>query len=473
LEALPLALELAAARMRALSPAQLLERLSQRLDLLKAGRGADARQQTLRATIEWSYDLLTPEEQRLFARLAVFRGGCTLEAGEEVAAADLDALQSLVDKSLVRYSNRRYWMLETIREYASERLEDSGEGEELRRQHAEWFLAYVEETEPRALLGSPDEKELLDRLAREYDNLRAVLDHLEAAGDGERVLRLTGAMWPLWALRGPIAEGQRWLEHALASGGGTAVARAHALTGLMSLGELAGEARQARAEEELTLYRELGDAWGATHAVFMLGFAAAELESDEIAQQHWEEALDGFQEVGDEHFATVTRDCLAWVYAELGDRRRATALNEDNLRRAREASNRRVEAFALDRMAMLALDEGRVEEAVSLLNESVVLYRALEVPAEAAECLCYIAATAAAARPPEHAVSILSTALSRFDELGVTVPFWVERRNKRTLAVVRGQLEDSAFDAAWERGKQLTLDEAVALALGEVDQPDA
>jgi non-specific serine/threonine protein kinase len=363
-------------------------------------------------------------------------------------------------------------MLETIREFATERLTESGEAEGLRRRHAEHFLAFVEEVEPRALLGSPHEKELLDRIARERDNLRATLDQLEAEGDGELVLRVAGAMWPLWAFRGPIGEGQRRLEHALAFGGGTAAARANALTGLLSTGELTGEALRARAEEELVLYRELGDAWGAAHAVFMLGFAAAEQENDEIARQRWEEALGGFQGVGDEHFATVTRDCLAWVYAELGDRRRAIALNEDNLRRARESSNRRVEAFALDRMAMVTLDEGRVDEAVALLRESMALYRDLEIPSEAAECLCYVAATEAAAGQPERAASFLSTALSRFDELGATVPFWVARRNERTLAAVRGQLGDSAFAAAWEEGTRMSLDDAIELALAEAE-PDA
>ena len=136
LDELPLALELAAARVKALSPAQILERLERRLPLLTGGaRDLPERQRTLRATIEWSHELLTPEEQRLFARLAVFSGGCTLEAAEQVADAELDTLQSLVDKSLVRSSGGRYWMLETIREYAAEQLEQSGEAEELRRRH--------------------------------------------------------------------------------------------------------------------------------------------------------------------------------------------------------------------------------------------------------------------------------------------------------------------------------------------------
>ena len=173
LDNLPLALELAAARVRVMSPEQLLERLSGRLDLLKAGRGADPRQQTLRATIEWSHDLLTEGEQRLFARMAVFRGGCTLEAAEEIAAADLDTLQSLVDKSLVRFSEGRYWMLETINDFAGELLAASGESESLRDRHLAFYLALVEEAEPQ--LTGRDQRAWFERLALEQENVREAL----------------------------------------------------------------------------------------------------------------------------------------------------------------------------------------------------------------------------------------------------------------------------------------------------------
>src|SRR5205823_3402896 len=182
--------------------------------LLKGGRDTDPRQQTLRATIEWSYDLLSPEERQLFARLAVFRGGCTLEAAEEVADADLDTLQSLVDKSLLRHTHERFWMLETIREYAIERLEESGEAEELRRRHSEHFLALAEEAYPN-LRGSP--KEWLGRLEREHDNLRSALDGLEAAGETQPALRLAGALFRFWYLRGHFPEGRTRLERLLAA----------------------------------------------------------------------------------------------------------------------------------------------------------------------------------------------------------------------------------------------------------------
>ena len=153
LDDLPLGVELAAARTKALSPAQILERLSDRLDLLKAGRDADARQQTLRATIAWSYDLLLEEEQRVFLALSVFVGGCTLEAGEEVAEADLDSLQSLVEKSLLRFTSERYWLLETIREFAAEQLAPSAGAERLARRHLAYYFALAEDVDEHRKVG--------------------------------------------------------------------------------------------------------------------------------------------------------------------------------------------------------------------------------------------------------------------------------------------------------------------------------
>ncbi len=192
LDDLPLAVELAAARTSVLSPAQILERLAQRLDLLKGGRDAEARQQTLRGTIEWSYELLTDEEQHLFARLAVFAGGCTLEAAEEVAEADLDTLQSLVDKSLVRFTNERFWMLETIREYAAEQLDRWGEAEQSRRRHAEYFLSVAES----AHMTFESVRHVPQLVAPEVDNLRAAMSR--AAGDPQLVGQIAVSLEMFW-----------------------------------------------------------------------------------------------------------------------------------------------------------------------------------------------------------------------------------------------------------------------------------
>ena len=186
------------------------------LDLLKGGRDADPRQQTLRATIEWSYDLLAEEEQQLFARLSVFQGGCTLEAAEGVIAADIDGLQSLVEKSLLRRSDGRYWMLETIRDLARERFDASGEAEALGRDHAEWFLAVAERAEP--FLKSAEQEDWLQRLEDDHDNLRQSLDWLLAHDETELAGRLAAALWLFWWMHGHFGEARRWLRRALEAG---------------------------------------------------------------------------------------------------------------------------------------------------------------------------------------------------------------------------------------------------------------
>jgi len=214
LDNLPLALEFAAARVKALSSGQILERLERRLPLLTgSARDLPERQRTLRATIAWSYELLAPEEQRLFARLFVFSGGCTLDSVEEVADTDLNVLQLLVDKSLIRHTDERFWMLETIREFAAERLQSSGEAEGLQRRHAAHFLALTEEAEPN-LRWSGSPAEWLDRLEREHDNLRASLDCLQAADETQLRMQLAGAVSRFWIMSGHSAEGLRRLESA-------------------------------------------------------------------------------------------------------------------------------------------------------------------------------------------------------------------------------------------------------------------
>jgi predicted ATPase/class 3 adenylate cyclase len=212
LDNLPLAVELAAARTRALTPGQMLARLSQRLDLLKGGRDLDPRQQTLRATIEWSYDLLSDAEKQLFRRLSVFAGGCTLEGAEEVAGADLDTLQSLVEKSLVRFSEGRYSMLETIREFAAERL-DSLETDAVRRRHRSHMVALAEASAQS--LHSAGESAMSARLAPEYANVRATVSYALAAQEPDDVGRVLGGLYPFLISHGQLGEVREWAEAAL------------------------------------------------------------------------------------------------------------------------------------------------------------------------------------------------------------------------------------------------------------------
>ncbi len=214
LDSLPLAVELAAARAKAVSPAQMLERLSQRLDLLKGGRDADPRQQTLRTTIEWSYDLLSDDEKQLFRRLSVFAGGCTLEAAETVAGATLDSLQSLVEKSLLRFSTERYSMLETIRQFAAERL-DAPEAEAARRRHRAYFVALAEANAEKLHTG--EESAVSARLTLDYANVRAAVSYALEAEAPDDVGRLVGALYPFLISHGHPAEALGWVEAALAA----------------------------------------------------------------------------------------------------------------------------------------------------------------------------------------------------------------------------------------------------------------
>jgi predicted ATPase len=469
LDSLPLAVELAAARTSVLTPGQILERLSQRLDLLIGGRDAEARQQTLRATIEWSYELLDDDEKRLFTRLAVFSGGCTLEAAEQVADADLDTLQSLVDKSLLRFTDGRYRMLETIREYAAERLEKSGDAEELRRSHADYFLALAQEAEPRILGMSP--QDWLDRLEREHDNLRAAFGSLETAGETQLALELGGTIWEFWCLRGHAAEGWRHLEHLLELDERPTKARAKALTGSVHLAPQVGAADPAahrrRAEEAVALHRELGDRWSIAFAEYELGNGLALTGDFASARPLVERSVQRLREVGDEHRALQAIRCLAWCHLELGDRERAKHFYEELLRGAQAAGDQQMEARALVTLSPFASAEGRNEEALALLEEAYRLDREYGDPFEIVNDLAYFGRAVAFADRAAVAVRLVSLHEAMYDELGLAPMSWVVKILDEGISRARTQLDEAAFAEAWDEGRKLTSDEAVALALRE------
>ena len=252
LDRLPLAIELAAARCKALSPEQILDRLSESLDLLRGGRDADPRQQTLRATIEWSYNLLSDEERQLFRALSVFRGGCTLQAAEAVCDADIDTLQSLVEKSLLRFTRERYWMLETIREFARERLSKATENDRLARRHARHYLTRLEAIDP--VIRGPRTVEFLAWYAAEEDNLRATLERL-AARSPDEAARVAYLLSLYWVARGALDEGRDRLEELLAIPSLDGLSRASLLQRLSDIEERLGnlDAAQSAGEEAVTL----------------------------------------------------------------------------------------------------------------------------------------------------------------------------------------------------------------------------
>jgi predicted ATPase len=478
LDDLPLALELAAARVKALSSAQILERLERRLPLLTGGaRDLPERQRTLRSTIEWSHDLLTSEEQRLFARLALFRGGCTLEAAEEVTQADLDTLQSLVDKSLLRHREERYGMLETIREYAAERLEASGEADELNRRHAEHFLAVAEEAEPHLLEQASGTDlhrgsgEWLDRLESEVDNLRAAIDWFQVSGEGQLAMQLAGAVSEFWCGKDHVPEGRSRLESALQSDQRPTAARAKALTGAAHMARDSGDPSTARlrAEEALALYRTLGDAWRTAHSQLWLGLAVADEGEFSEAHRLFDESAELFGELGDEHNVLLATRMVAWMHNELGDRQRARAVHEENLGRARALRNRGLEATTLGALASYAIDEGRVDDAGSLSTGSLRIYAELGSRSGVAQQLFRCAGALAIAGKAGTATRLLSCAEALHEELGMGVFPHLTVENEITLAAIGGQLNDAAFAEAWEEGRSLKADDAVALALDSLE----
>ena len=400
LDGLPLAIELAAARVKLLPPQTLLARLAHRLQVLTGGaRDAPVRQQTLRNTLAWSYDLLDAGEQRLFRRLSVFAGGCTLEAAEglyeelgEQPAGVLDGVASLIDKSLLRQAEQegeepRLLMLATIREYGLEALASSGEMESTRRAHASYYLALAEDAELE--LVGPQAPVWLDRLEREHDNLRAALSwSLEQVGDAgtsedERsrqiVLRLAGALREFWRVHGHISEGRNLLERALtAREGSDAFVQAKALLAAATLTYVQGEYERAETlcKESLALYRELDDQPGIAHSLHELGLVASTRGDTATARSLLAESLALARTVDDEQLIAWVLLHQGQVESSQGEYGKARALFEESLAIHRRRQNKRLIARTLSQLARVLLISGRDRVQVSpLLEECLAVSR--------------------------------------------------------------------------------------------------
>ncbi len=389
LDGLPLAIELAAARIKLLPPQALLARLGQRLAFLTGGlRDAPARQQTLRNTIDWSYRLLDVQEQRFFRRLSVFVGGCTLEAVEAVcnAARDLtiDVLErasSLIDKSLLRQAEPeeepRFLMLETIREYGLEALKAAGEEEMTRQAHARYYLSLAEKAESE--LHGPEQAMWFDRLEQEHDNLRASLHWLlEGEAGHERIemaLRLGGALWWFWFVRGPRSEGWAELSRVLERSAGVAApVRAKAL---LAAGWLASLLRHPRAEglcqESLALYRELGDKAGMANASLRLGVVALRKSQLAVLRSRSEESLALFKELGDKEYIGWSLSNLATAALFQGDYTKAHLLAEQSLALFRELGDRGAVMVVLLYLAKTLIYEGDATKAQAVLEKGLAI----------------------------------------------------------------------------------------------------
>jgi predicted ATPase/class 3 adenylate cyclase len=469
LDNLPLAIELAAARASVLTPAQILERLSKRLDLLRGGRDAEARQQTLRATIDWSYDLLNRDEQPLFARLAVFRGGWTLDAAEEVCEADLDVIASLVDKSLVRKRDDRFAMLETIREFAAEKLEQSGHADAARRRHAHFFLALAEEAEPH-LKAHPEP--WLDRLDADHDNLRAACDYASDVGDASVVLRFAGSLYRFWYMRGYLSEGRARLVAALGMPGGEPVQRAKALEGAAVMAMEAGRIDEGAqlAREAEALHASTGNKWGEAYSKYLAATAAADADDFAAAQRIFRECIELFRELGDDHYFLLATDGMAWSTGELGDRAERRRLHQEVLSLARQQSNRSVVALQLQQLGMLAGQEGNYREAMGLLSQAVAITVDMRAFARIPEPLTEISHILIATRRFEDAATLIAASDAIREDAGGGV-MWVTRERDQMLTELRREMTQESFDRAFETGRRLSRDDAVALAMSLTEAP--
>lgn len=399
LDGLPLAIELAAARIRMLSPEALLARLEHRLRLLTQGpRDVHERQQTLRNTIAWSYNLLDPAEQQLFRWLSAFVGGCTLEGAEAVCAAlgkgeiqVLDAVTSLIGKSLLQHVEQtgekkgasRLRLLETIREYGLECLTANGEMKAVREVHAMYYLELAEKAE--RALGGPQQAVWLEQLEREHDNLRAAMHWLLEQGEsgeaGHRVemaLRLGGALLRFWLIRGHWNEGRTFLERALSlsQGSATAVqAKAIYATGSLALAQSDLDRAVALGEESQALFRELGDKQGTALSLHLLGRVARRRGNFTTARVLNEEALALWREVDDKWGILSLLDISASVALEQGDYTRACTLFKESLAFWKGIGNKEGTAYTLWLLARVFLYQGDHIKAYSLLEESLSLSR--------------------------------------------------------------------------------------------------
>ena len=394
LDGLPLAIELAAARIKLFPPQALLARLGNRLKLLIGGaRDLPQRQQTIRDAIGWSYDLLDPAEQALFARLGVFVGGWTLEAAETVCGADnelpidvVDGIASLVDKSLIQQAEGigdepGFSMLETIREYALERLEASGEAATMRRRHAAYYLALAEQAEP-ALFGSR-EGIWVERLEREHDNLRATLVWSQGAeGSAEVGLRLVGALAFFWRKHNYVSEGHRWIESALAlpNAERRPAARAKTLNRAGNLAHEQGDSVAARGfyDESLALFRSLGDKHGSAKTLADLGVTAWAQGDYSRATLLCEESLALYRELGDRQGSAWALTWLGSVVRDRGDYARAIALFEESLALCQEVGHIGGIGLALNSMGDAVDRQGDYVRAMALYQEALTLFRQVD-----------------------------------------------------------------------------------------------
>jgi predicted ATPase/DNA-binding NarL/FixJ family response regulator len=486
LDGIPLAIELAAAKAKVLSVEQIADRLDDCFKLLSAGgRTAMPRHRTLHATMDWSHELLPDEERVLFRRLSVFAGGFSLEAAESVCAGEelarnevLELLSHLVDKSLVimreEGGEARYRLLETVRQYASEKLSKSGETGQFRERHAGYYLALAEEAEPE--LKGAGQLAWVERLERDRDNLRAAMAWLLGRGELEDAARLGWALWLFWGIRAHFAEGRRWMEQALSANGSAmpASARAKALYVAGMMANYQGDHRSAEplVEESLGLFRELEDKPGTAWALSNASFAALG-QGHQRAITLVEESVHLFLEVEEKWGAAIQFCFLAVAWRDRGDHGRAKRLAERGLALSREVGERQAISAALYTLATLAQAERDHERARDLFEEGLSVSAELGNEADVAHCLEGLASVAAEGGRIARAARLWGAEEALLEKIEAAVYTYVPDRSvhRSQVAAARSQLEEEAFAAAWAEGRAMSLEEAIEYALDRSTTP--
>jgi DNA-binding CsgD family transcriptional regulator/Tfp pilus assembly protein PilF len=476
LDGMPLAIELAAARAKVLSVEQISERLRDSFVLLTGGgRTALAHHRTLRATIEWSHELLLEEEQMLFRRLSVFAGGWTLEAAETVGTgggivegAVLNLLTSLVDKSLVmvgeRDSKTRYRLLETVRQYAWEKLEEAGEERNVGHRHAAWYLALSEEAEPH--LRGHQQVSRLRLLEREHANLRASMQFLLREGEVETAVRLAWALWFFWYLRRHLGEGFRYSTEILERDDTLPAglhARALFIRAAMSDGIDSMEVVEKFCQTSVDLFRQAEDGFGVAIAVGSLGLLAMRRGNMERARTLLEQALDLNRKIGDRWGVSSVLVYMGIIPLSKGDNAQAVGYFEEALSLSREVGDRYVGYLAHYNLALASRSEGDHEQALRHYLDGLGLAVEVGDSANAAYCLEGVAGLIATGNEPELAVRLFGASEVWLEAFGAPRYAHAEDRvaSERALRALRDRLGGEAFELAWAEGRGMSLERAV------------
>jgi predicted ATPase/class 3 adenylate cyclase len=480
LDGIPLAIELAAARVQLLSVGQIAERLDARFSLLTGGsRIATPRQRTLRGALDWSYELLSHKERVLMRRLAVFAGSWTLEAAEAICPGDgldasdiLDTLGQLVSKSLVVANapggRTEYRMLETVREYAQERLEEAQEIPGTRARHLQWYLDLAERAEGE--LSGPAQATWLGTLQPEYDNFRVALEWCKLnESTGDAGLRLAEALWQFWYVRGNFSEGRMWLDTMLSRHRAIDGLRAKALreAGFLAWRQGDYDGAAALGNEGLALFRQLGDLAGMGGAVYLLGNVAFYRGDLERAKKLHLESLALRREVGDKRRIAISLNSLGEVARAEGDYATARSVYQESMVLAKDAGDIRGAATATGNLGYVALFEGDYDRAAKLLKEGLTLARQLVHKLGIAGYFTGLASVAAATGDFVRAARLLGATNGLLTALDVSLTAPDRVQYDRAMLATRSALNDAAFDQGLNHGASMTLDESVAYALEE------